>query len=108
MWRGKQNPRCLDNKSTIVWDSQLWKYLWESTEKMKMVHVDNSVCVIVYVADNHTQKNWLPALKGIRMLRQMPLSDLHSFLPKYMKHSEIEVLTPCTDGQREHALSCML
>ena len=55
-----------------------------------------------------TDKNCLPALKGIRVLRQMPLSDLHSFLRKYMKHLEIEVLIPCTDGQREHTLSCML
>lgn len=62
------------------------------------------VCVCVCGRQTITNKSQLPVQKGITMLRQMALSDLQGFLSRYMKHSEMEVLIPYTDGQREHIL----
>lgn len=57
----------------------------------------------MWQTNNHKQKSVASSEKDY-MLRQMALSDLQGFLSRYMKHSEMEVLIPYTDGQREHIL----
>lgn len=57
----------------------------------------------MWQTNNHKQKSVASSERDY-MLRQMALSGLQGFLSRYMKHSEMEVLIPYTDGQREHIL----